>query len=348
MKKVFLCNFNVGSAIEYVGDCIAEWIKECKDVELYNYKLQNPEYMIFDELVKFSPDILVVNEYYERTAMASVFWKKVSPKTKLIFFPHVWQQVHTCFNSDNDKSYHENRYLREIYKLSDIVYMLNFPPEGECKEISHKMVKACHPMSPEVFDNFVPWIDRPKLFYYIGNILPHKLSREFIEKIQETDIVIDCYGRRSDITFPKGEIDPNQYKDYYELFDNCKNLVYHGVIPQNDVPKIMNEYKFFVMPHEGAEPFNCVLLQSMLCGTIPLVVNDRETDCFDPTWINWADGLYFHNDKVDDFIKNLINIKNSPDISNAKDESDRIYQETRKRFNYYALKESFQTYLDNC
>jgi len=348
MKKVFLFNFNVGSAIEYVGDCIAEWIKECKDVDFCNHKIQNPEYMLFDNLLEFNPDIIILNEYYERTATATVFWKKVNPKTKIIFFPHVWQQICVSFNIKKEDTYHKERYLRELCKISNKIYALNYPPEGECQEISHKMVRSCHPMSPEIFDSFTPWIDRPKLFFYMGNILPHKLSKEFIEKIQKTDIVIDCYGKREDIVFPKGKIDPNNYKDYYNLFDNCKNLIYHGVIPQDDVPKKLNEYKFFVMPHDGAEPFNCVLLQSMLCGTIPLVVNDKYTKNFDHTWLHWAEGLYFHNNTVDDFIENLIKIKNASDISNASEDSERIYQETRKRFDYYGFKKDFQTYLNTC
>jgi glycosyltransferase involved in cell wall biosynthesis len=119
-----------------------------------------------------------------------------------------------------------------------------------------------------------------------------------------------------------------------------------GYVNQSKVADVMNEYKFFVMPHDGPEPFNIAMLQAIKCGTIPLVVNDRSDRT--SLWLNWAKDLHFCNDTVDEFLVNLNRINKDSDISDAEEISNHISTLSMERFNYQKMKEDFKKIvLDN-
>ena len=322
--KVLYINFDVGSAIEYVGGIFEDWIREIiSDNELMVIEKQDPPWMIAEEIQKYKPDIIIQNEYYEYKILPLFYYKKYFPDVSLILIDHVWQRM---------QSIYQNIDHNEINLYNTINHIFNI---NHCKtnNIYNKNIfNFYYPTDPKIFNIFTPWDKREKNFIYLGNILPHKLSYEFIEKIKDTDIKIDCYGRRFD--------DKDEYKKYYELFDSrSENLIYKGMIPQEDVPKILNEYKYFVMPHDSFEPFNWALLQSIFCGTIPLIVNDRTADYFDSSWLDWADDLYFGCNKVDEFINNLNIVNEGFDFSKI---SENINQMAQKKFNYDKFKNKFQ------
>lgn len=63
------------SGIEYVGDIFGSWLwNYCneKNYELYEYKLQNPTEILLKKLNEFEPDLIVLNEIYERNLQASI------------------------------------------------------------------------------------------------------------------------------------------------------------------------------------------------------------------------------------------------------------------------------------
>jgi glycosyltransferase involved in cell wall biosynthesis len=171
------------------------------------------------------------------------------------------------------------------------------------------------------------------MFCYIGNIIPHKLSSDFLAKICETDLVVDCYG--SDFTRD------NAHGRVFDRAVENGNIVHHGLIPQDKIAEVMNEYKYFVLPHDGYEPFNWVLKQCAFCGTIPLVVNDRNTHLYNGKWLDWAAGLYMGCQYTDDFISNLEElVRDRPD---HREMSDFISTAAKIQFPYQEFKEEFQS-----
>jgi glycosyltransferase involved in cell wall biosynthesis len=260
--------------------------------------------------------------------------KKIKPDTKLIIFPHVWEIINDENHRPTYDFTHEyflrslNQLYDDLFIITDKIICLNYKTNDKPlpKFCDDNFINGYHPMDDATWKIETKWSDRKKNFCYIGNILPHKVSEEFIRKIKDTDIQIDCYGNTS---HTKGQ--------YKELFESASsNIVYKGLINQDDVPSIMNEYKYFVMSHEGYEPFNCVLLQCILCGTIPLVCNDRNTKRFDPTWIDWAKDLYFGCNTVDELIDNIKLLEiNNP---NQQLISENISNIGHERFNYKRLK----------
>jgi glycosyltransferase involved in cell wall biosynthesis len=225
-------------------------------------------------------------------------------------------------------------YKLRLLDFADNIICVNYPKMEFMKVPDHikkKIYPAYMPMNPEIYYPKIPWNDRKKLFMYLGNILHHKMSKEFLQKVQATDISIDCYGKLSS----------NQ--EYADLFNSCKNVVNKGYVEQSKVADVMNEYKFFVMPHDGPEPFNIAVLQAMMCGTIPLVVNDQ-TKKFS-TWFEWAKDLYYGNNTVDEFLDNLTRINKDIDISNAEEISNRISNLSMERFNYQKMKKDVQSII---
>lgn len=324
---ILLYNPDVGSGLEYVGDIIKSWIDDVTD-QYVEVKVQDhPLHLIKQYFNPTQPNFVIVNEEHESICVALCYYKLFHPDIKIIYIYHVWQNIVYM---------HQNRMYKDVYKrslldLADHIICVNYPPD-EIKFPKHlvdKIYKGFMPMDPTIYYPKVPWQSRQGLFMYLGNIIPQKVSVEFLQKIQKTSITIDCYGKLSNIP------------EYIELFNSCNNMVCKGYIDQSKVTDILNQYKFFVMPHHGQEPFNISMLQAIMCGTIPLVVNDRNSEKFSPSWIDWAKDLYYENNTVDEFIENLIRIVNEDDISNCIDISTNISRQVNERFDYGKFKKDF-------
>lgn len=325
--KIFFVNQDVGSALEYSGDILLSWMRELPGCEILNYKYQNPSPIIYNEIEKFNPDILILNEYYKRVIEAAYFWKKHKPSTKLFFINYVSSTIIGKYDDINEGTFFQKFFL----DIVDYIFTLNDLEPGQSfpEKLKSKIETWFCPTDPEVFKVITPWNKRSKKFLYLGNILPHKIDLEFIDLFAETDLTLDCYGR----IFENNEIN--------EKIKSAKNINLKGCVPQLDVPKVFNEYRYFVLPHANVpEPFNWALLQAMFCGTIPLVKNDPS---YNNSWLNWANGLYFGVNKSESLVKNMKELlscrKNLLPISNA------ISQKAQERFDYYEMKQRFQEIL---
>lgn len=325
--KIFFINPDVGSALEYSGDIFLSWMEELPEYEVLNYKYQNPSPIIYNEIEKFDPDVLILNEYHKRNIEASYFWKKHKPSTKLFFLNYVSSTLIYEFNDSNESVFFKKFFLDVvdyIFTLTNLEPGQNFP-----SNIKNKIEIWFCPTDPEIFKIITPWDKRKKKFLYLGNILPHKIDLEFIDLFAKTDLILDCYGR----VFENNEIN--------DKIKNAPNIVLKGLVPQLDVPNIFNEYRYYVLPHANIpEPFNLALLQAMFCGTIPLVKNDPS---YNNSWLDWANGLYYGTHKSESLIKNMKELssctKNLSPISNA------ISQKAQERFDYYKMKQRFQEIL---
>ena len=335
--KILFVNIDVGSGIWSVGETYKQWIKEAIYETPVIYTEFNRKVSIEDfsyYLSKEKPDIVVVNESFERT-LIPIYFYKLYKGLKIVHILHLWQYL--FFFEDQPKS---SAMHTSYIKSCDKVFITNLLPHYITLPDNfdiNKFYNTVHPVDPDVFKITKPWNERKKLFCYIGNIFPHKLSLGFIEKIKSTTIQIDCYGKFQEMNEIRRKCGYNE--KYIEKFKTCKNLKYIGVVPQQEVPKIFNQYKYFILPHDGHEPFNLCLLQAIYSGTIPLVVNDRTTDKYDYKWIDWARYLYFGTNKVDDFISNLKGIvEENPDYSEMSFE---MREEAIKRFKYSEFKKEF-------
>lgn len=325
MKKVLVFNFNVGSAIQYCGEIFVDWLKENKDIEIEVVKDQNPETIIIDKIIDYSPDIIVINELYDRVSRPAFYYKKLIPKTKVLYLNHSWKSLLLDHKDGiNDQEKLKLLFNKEFYSQTcNLIINLNYKPEAINwpPYLENKTFSSHFPIE-SIFSNNIPWLDRENMFVILGNITSLKISEEFISLLKGSGLKIDCYGMK----YSKSKED----EKYLEKFESCNELVYKGFVQQRDVPSILNKYKYYVMPHNGTEVFNLALLQAIYCGTIPLISNDRNNTKYDGSWIDWADGLYFGCKDASSLLENLIEInKETPDHST---ESKLISETATKKF----------------
>jgi len=330
-KKVLYFNFDVGGGIESCGNIFLDFLKEINNIELFEWKAQDQPPNMIDRIIDFSPDIIVLNEFFERSANISFYYKKFRPSTKIVALIHSWKSL---FGDWTDERYSPELRCQmflnmKFFEICDKILVLNYPPEYI--KLPRNAIRAYFPVNDDKYRIKKEWKDRKNDFLYLGSISPLKLSESFIDLINGSNIFIDCYGFRFD---GRGE-----YKKYFGKFDSCKNLIYKGLVKQEDVSDILNDYKYFVMPHDGYEIFNISLLQAIKCGTIPLVSNDRTSKEFDYTWIDWADDLYFGCNKIEELVENIKIL--SLDAPDHSDISIFISSKAKERFFYYELKEMF-------
>ena len=342
-NKIFYINYDVGSGIEFCGDTIKPWITDfCKDnnYAFYEHKSQGQGYEQFEILIKEKPTIIILNEYYDKSVESALFYKIVNPDTKLILISHVYAELDWAFNEDNDKNINTHESLariryRKFLSECDSIYVVNKRPNNDFpKQIQHLIHNVYQPTNPQEFNVQVPWEERKNNFLYLGNLLPHKLATHFIRKLPEYDVILDCVGNIS-----------HANESYITLIKAAERINYKGFIPQSEVGKELNQYKYFVLPHSGPEPFNMALLQAMFCGTIPLIVNACVNE-EDKKWLNWASGLYFEFKTYHDLLQTMKDIKQFEQQYNMKQMSEYITKESQKRFNYDKLKNTFISELN--
>ena len=330
MKRLLYLNFKVGSGIEYVGNLFYNILKD--KFTVHNYQLQNPSCIIIDEIVKFEPEIIILNEVYRRSMEAAYFYKRMKPQTKVIQICHDWCKIFEAY--ENNRMENDIKVLHQhFFNKIDTIFLLNFkknhlkwPSKFEAKNI----VQGYFP-SEEKYKITKPWDER-KDICYIGSIEPLRLSEKFLQNLKMyPEIKIDCYGRKVETINEK----------YYNLFDSVDNISYKEILEQDQVADKLNEYKYFILAHEDAgEVFFLILLQAIMCGTIPLIsYNSIINNRLDSNWLDWANGFYFGCENEIDLLENTRKIlKEKPDL---KETSIQISENIRKKFSIDKLRKLF-------
>lgn len=333
-KKIAVFNLNVGSAIEYAGDIFVSWLKELGH-DVQEYKLQTECQHTLKFLIDYNPDLIVINEYHHRPIVVAYLYRAID-YVPIIHIDHSWVRINHWTADNISNQYEEviNMWYYHILRTANHIFCLNSKPLEEPwnPHVQDKISNRYYPTDDAIFNVTKPWADRTKLFCYIGNIIPHKLSSDFLVKVCDTDLIVDCYG--SDFS---GD---GAYSRAWERAQEAGNIRYHGLIPQDKIADVMNEYKYFVMPHDGYEPFNWVLKQCAFCGTIPLITNDRNTHLYNGKWLDWAAGLYMGCTYTDDFISNLEGLV--CDRLDHSEMSEMISKIAMTMFPYQEFKEEFQ------
>lgn len=302
MIKVLYINPNVGSGIENIGNEILDILKPFTDCNIMEYKYQNPAFIVLPEIIKFNPDVIILNEFYPRILQAMSFYKIMQSKVKLILINHTLSTLKyfplKC-EAEHNKIYGADMIVQvnhTIINEVDLILNLDWKPEivGIPDIIRRKTTSILFPVDGNKFKINVPWKERKKDFFYFGNVLPHKFSEEFLDTLKDSEIKIDIYGKLSE--------EP-EYIEYNKKIMNHPSINYHGWVEPDKVVDIMNEYKFFLSPRGGHEPFMMTMAEVIMCGCIPLVVNDRRKAESD--WIEHYRGCYVEYQTVDKLIEKM-------------------------------------------
>jgi glycosyltransferase involved in cell wall biosynthesis len=310
--KILLVNLNVGSGIEHVGNKIFTWLNELKIFsdaprQVDEYKKQTCVSVFTNDLIEYGPDIVVVNEIYPRVIEPLYYYKRYNPDLKVLFICHSWKTLIDNMYNENNHQYKQMVHLFSRDTCDKIICLSKKDPGYEYMYgVDRKAVELYMPVSSEEYRVITPWRDRKKLFANFGGT-PNRLSDEFVEKIKNTNLHIDCYGKE----LPR--------------------------VKQEDMPAVLNEYKFFILPHDkSGEVFFITLLQSIMCGAIPII-------CGSNGWASWADGLYFEAQNVDTLIKNMELL--SKDQTDFTSVSNRLSGIASKQFDENIIKKEILDFV---
>lgn len=339
MKKVLYLDFNVGSGIKYIGDIFHSWLEKIKNIELVKIENQTQSQFLIDQLIEIKPDVIVFNEEYPRSVDVCFYYKKFNPNTKIVGIVHSYNRLETL-KEKYSNVYEELRFHFnfEFYKsIVDKIFVLNHKSESLKinYETENKTSNYYFPVPPEDFKIKTEWKDRKKNFVYIGAFIYQKVSEKFLEIIKDhKDLHIDYYGSFDSFC---------QTEQYSKKFINSGiNII--KKVRQEDVCDILNEYKYFILPHGDTEIFNITLLQAIMCGTIPLVSNDRKSSK-NYKWIDWADQCYFGCNTEIELINNMKSIQNqNPDYSLVSESISKIIVD---RVKYNEFKSIFKNIIES-
>lgn len=318
---IFYFNLDVSGGIEYTGNEIEKWLKEKYNESVYVSKKQQHHFWNSRDLNSFKPKTIILNELFENVIISSYHYKVCFPNTKIVVFIHDWKQIEAAFTINSTQAF----LWKEFFKICDNLIVLNYCPDKSNinKCLPNKVIFMSFPVDPELYKITVSWKEREKKFVYLGTIMPLKFSEAFIRKLYKESIKIDVYGYKHTVT--------DEFKEYNKLFDECPNIVYKGNVKQEDVAGVLNQYKYYILPHTGKELFNISLKHAICCGAVPIIL--KENDVYD--WLGWAEGLYFSSDTLDSFINNIKQLL----LEDVEDVSQYISDTVHSRFNYYDMKE---------
>jgi len=331
MKKVFFIGFDVGSGIEYTGKMFLKMLQE--DYDVYEYNMQNPAFLIIEDIIKYEPDIIVLNEHFTRTSEAAYFYRTMNKRVKIIQILHGWSTINNIY--DNEPPENDSMCLLHYhYNNADAIFLLNSKPSSIPWHANFRnesrLIQGYFPVDENEYKIYTPWNERND-FCVVSNIFPLRLTTKFLNEVKKCpDIKIDCYGKKIE----------GDYEGYYKLFDSIENFNYKGLAKQKDISGILNKYKYLVLAHDdGGEVFYIALLQAILCGTIPLIANNRLSPKKHYKWIDWADGLYFGCNTEKELVKNMKNLfDKKPDLTLI---SNFIQKTAINKFSFNELKKKF-------
>lgn len=341
-----------GSGVETSGHTMLSMLDDYKsehpDKVITNSE-QNPSCFVLDRILDCMPDIIILNEIYHRLMIPAYYYKKIRPDTKLILLNHcainlTKQNQHAGWKKELNS---DDRILLEKCMEDEIDHIINLnyhPPDiPYSNRISAPITDMLFPIRNR-FKMTKPWSERSGDFFYYGGILPLKFSEEFVDLISKTKMKISLYGN----FITKLESEPS-YLRYKEKILSSENIDYKGYIPDDKLIETINNYKFFVTPHSGSEPFMLSLAESIRCGCVPLVTNSRTR----PTdnWIDWAKGCYIEypdtNMLIDKMWYYCKNKSSGNLIRTLEQSSTKNSQEMINRTNYDKFKKKFLEIIFN-
>ena len=314
--EIFYVNFSVGSGIERTGDRVLKMLENIGHVT--EYKLQNPPTIIIEEIIKAKPDVIVMNEFFTIVIIATSYYNKLYPSVNTILLNHVLSTLKgfpitedTYQNLNEDGALLINHFMNNEV---DHIINLNWKPDDDMipERLERKLIRSIHPVDIEYFCIKVPFADREKDFMYYGNVSEHKLSSEFLNAINGTNIHIDVYGNII------GD------DEYTKLVNDNDNINYMGYIKEDELIDTINEYRFFINARSGPEPFMLTGPESILCGCIPMIYNGTNPD--DSDWLTHMKDVILEYPTLEEMIGKMelyLTGKHDNGLINVLDETSR-------------------------
>jgi organic radical activating enzyme len=344
-SRIYFYNLSVGSGIERAGNTFLGMLNDYKKKHPENireYKHQNPSSILVDDLINFNPEVIIMNEYYPRLIEACYYYKKFKQGTKIILLNHCYNNLTapSIFRESSDAEITVNRALKEAI---DYIINLNYHPEDKLYPsfLKSKVIDMYFTLKDDTWNIKIPFLERKKDFLYAGNLLPHKFSPLFVNEFSKTDMKIDIYGKmfkeRKDL------------ENYNNKILASSNFNYLGYVSPEKMPKIYNNYKFLILPHNGYEPFSFVVLEALKTGMI-ILFNDSKTGQRGK-WISWADGLYIEDDTIAKLLARMKQYssfkKGSKAIRELSERSAFVSKEVSSRTSYAKFREKFLQIIFN-
>lgn len=330
--KTVLFNLNVGSAIEQSGLEIYSWLKDKIDIKIYSS--QTKEDHTFQYLLSEKPDAVIINGEFGRIITPIYYYKQLYKYTKIVLISRTYEEMKKAL--DGKKDVYSQRFKFFLKEECDYILPVNLCERvKDIEEVKNKVIDCCGINDENRFFIKKPWSQREKKFLILGSLNPHKLSKNFLEKIQETEISIDCYGSTR-----------NQPDWYKPLFESCKNLNYLGMVPFEEVPDVLNEYKYYLLPHDGMEPFCNSLQQAILCGVLPLVLDDYCEYISGRYWLEWAKDFYFGTKDLSSYINNIEEL-DKEDFPFGEIISEKNRENMIKKYGVWRWKDKFIKILED-
>jgi len=168
---------------------------------------------------------------------------------------------------------HESYYFVSVFgkkKIKKLLFYLNnkliylfadyiFVPNDEIKKYINEKFNASldkiniieNYISNEFFKITLNSVNKSNKFLYIGRINYQKLDKEFLKIVEKMNIEIDLYGNIED----KNVIEENKF------------LKYKGIIINENIPKIIQNYKYYILLSKIDQNPKSVL-EAMKCGLI--------------------------------------------------------------------------------
>jgi len=132
MTKVVYFNFNVGSAIEYVGNTFNSWLREIEGLDVVEIKEQDQPFTLVNNLIKEKPSLIILNEMYDKSSEPTFYYKKFFPSIKVVLLNHSWKSLLANENdTDNELEKIQLVFNRSFYnETCDFVLNLNYKPDN--------------------------------------------------------------------------------------------------------------------------------------------------------------------------------------------------------------------------
>ncbi len=322
---IFYFNLNVGSGIERTGDTVLSMLG---DFEVIEYKFQNPPALMFPDLVKAQPTVILINEFYPRLGRVVYYYKRAYPDTKVVLLNHCASELEYRGNypyTDRDAAIALRMFWREMV---DVVVNLNYVKDIP-DYLRGRLVQRYHPIDDK-FKVCLPWAARCRDFLYFGSITSSKFSEEFLLNIQDTNLKIDVIGP------------PIRDLEYKKKFNSCENVNYLGFVDEDILHRELNEYRWLIIPNTEREPFNLSIAEATRCGVIPVIAKSGD-------WNKWLRGAFVECNGVDsviDFMKDYMAKKEDRNYRELMDRRSYLGSKIiTKRTNYDEFKKLMESYI---
>lgn len=356
--KILLFNLTTGSGVETTGNVVASMFDEYTNKHPNNflmYKENQPPYRTLEHIVEFKPDVIILNELHQRGMLSAHSYKTAFPKTKIILLNHCHPYLteypvvnkSPLFEWTNDDGVESiNNFLGN--KIEHIINLNYIPPNKTISsEIKGKVYKRYFPLKNE-FKKIKPLYERKRNFLFYGTVHPQKLSLDFIELFKsQPDISLDIYGRWMHNPTTMERMYDFSYEEYKQSILDIPNINYRGWMPQEEMIDIINDYKCFVMPHDGSEPFCIALAEAIRCGCLAMVTNDRRETW--ATWIDWAKGQYLEYQTAEKLIEKMHYFaanKNNMDFMRELDNTTTLNSiEMTEKTSYQSFKKLLHSFI---